>query len=65
MRAALFQSCTGIDPVANAAALVAAIAEAKRGGADMLFTPEMSGLLDPRPGARLPPASTPRTMIRC
>ncbi|AGH51378.1 MULTISPECIES: carbon-nitrogen hydrolase family protein [Sphingomonadales] len=46
MRAALFQSRTGIDPAANAAALVAAIEEAKAGGADMLFTPEMSGLLD-------------------
>ncbi len=43
---ALFQSCTGIDPAANAEALVAAIREAADGGADMLFTPEMSGLLD-------------------
>ncbi|WP_374651253.1 carbon-nitrogen hydrolase family protein [Rhizorhabdus sp.] len=46
MRAAVFQSRTGIDPDANAARLVAAMAEAKAGGADMLFTPEMSGLLD-------------------
>ncbi|SNS26730.1 Predicted amidohydrolase [Sphingomonas laterariae] len=46
MRAALFQSCTGIDPQANAAALVAAIEQARAGGADMIFTPEMSGLLD-------------------
>jgi predicted amidohydrolase len=46
MRVALFQSSTGIDPAANARALVAAIAEARAGGADMLFTPEMSGLLD-------------------
>lgn len=46
MRAALFQSCTGIDPAASAAALVEAVAQAKAGGADMLFTPEMSGLLD-------------------
>ena len=45
-RVALFQSNTGIDPDANAAALVRAIAEAGRGGATMLFTPEMSGLLD-------------------
>lgn len=45
-RIALFQSCSGIDPVANAAALVDAIAQADAGGADMLFTPEMSGLLD-------------------
>jgi len=45
-RIALFQSCTGIDPAANAHALVAAIEEAASGGAAMLFTPEMSGLLD-------------------
>ncbi len=45
-RIALFQSCTGIDPAANAQALVAAIDEAAEGGATMLFTPEMSGLLD-------------------
>src|SRR5688500_10758365 len=45
-RIALFQSCTGIDPGANAQALVDAIAEAADGGAEMLFTPEMSGLLD-------------------
>ena len=45
-RIALFQSCTGIDPAANADALVAAIGEASDGGAEMLFTPEMSGLLD-------------------
>ena len=43
---ALFQSNTGIDPAANGAALVAAIGEAARGNATMLFTPEMSGLLD-------------------
>jgi predicted amidohydrolase len=43
---ALFQSNTGIDPAANADALVAAIGEAAAGGAAMLFTPEMSGLLD-------------------
>lgn len=45
-RIALFQSTTGIDPGANAAALDAAIAEAAAGGAEILFTPEMSGLLD-------------------
>jgi predicted amidohydrolase len=43
---ALFQSSTGVDPEANARALVDAIAEAAAGGAEMLFTPEMSGLLD-------------------
>src|SRR5688572_21722149 len=45
-RIALFQSCTGIDPRVNAEALVAAIKEAADGGAAMLFTPEMSALLD-------------------
>lgn len=45
-RIALFQSTTGIDPAANARALGNAIAEAAGGQAEMLFTPEMSGLLD-------------------
>jgi deaminated glutathione amidase len=45
-RIALFQSNSGIDPAANARALENAIAEASAGGAEMLFTPEMSGLLD-------------------
>ena len=45
-RIAIFQSCSGIDPAANAAALVDAIERAAKGGAEMLFTPEMSGLLD-------------------
>jgi predicted amidohydrolase len=44
--AALLQMTTGIDPSANAATIVAAMAEAKGRGAVMLFTPEMSGLLD-------------------
>jgi predicted amidohydrolase len=43
---ALFQSTTGTDPLANARAIEQAIAEAAGGGAEMLFTPEMSGLLD-------------------
>jgi deaminated glutathione amidase len=43
---ALFQSNTGIDPDANARAVTQAIGEAAAGGAEMLFTPEMSGLLD-------------------
>ncbi|WP_375270461.1 carbon-nitrogen hydrolase family protein [Sphingomonas sp.] len=46
MKIALAQTTTGIDPAANAHALVAAIQEAGRAGAAMLFTPEMSGLLD-------------------
>lgn len=46
MRIALFQMRSGIDPEANGRALVDAVADAKAGGAVMLFTPEMSGLLD-------------------
>jgi predicted amidohydrolase len=46
MRAALLQSRTGIDAAANTRDLVAAVKAAKAAGADMLFTPEMSGLLD-------------------
>jgi predicted amidohydrolase len=45
-RIALFQARTGIDPARNAADLVAAVEGAAEGGAAMLFTPEMSGLLD-------------------
>jgi|SRR5215210_1698992 len=45
-RIALFQSNTGIDPNANARNLTDAVGKAAEGGAEMLFTPEMSGLLD-------------------
>ena len=45
-RIALYQAQSGIDPAANAARLVAAVAQASAGGAAMLFTPEMSNLLD-------------------
>ena len=45
-RIALFQSKTGVTPDANAGSLVEAIEAAAGGGAEMLFTPEMSGLLD-------------------
>jgi deaminated glutathione amidase len=45
-RIAVFQSNTGIDPDPNGRALAEAIGEAAAGGAEMLFTPEMSGLLD-------------------
>ncbi len=45
-RVALCQARTGLDPAANAGDLVAAVAEAAAGGAAILFTPEMSGLLD-------------------
>ena len=49
VKIALFQSQTGIDPAANASRLVDAIGQAAEGGAAMLFTPEMSGLLDRDP----------------
>ena len=45
-RVALFQSSTGIDAAANGRAIEQAIGEAAAGGAEILFTPEMSGLLD-------------------
>jgi predicted amidohydrolase len=46
MRVAVLQMTSGIDPAANAAALVAGLESAADGGARMLFTPEMTGLLD-------------------
>jgi predicted amidohydrolase len=45
-RIAVLQMTTGIDPAANARAIVSAIGAAASGGASMMFTPEMSGLLD-------------------
>ena len=46
MRAAILQTTTGIDPLLGARALVEAVERAAGEGADMLFTPEMSNLLD-------------------
>lgn len=46
VRIALYQAQSGIDPQANAERLVGAVREAAEGGAAMLFTPEMSGMLD-------------------
>ena len=45
-RIALLQMTSGISPAANAAVLSGAVADAARSGAAMLFTPEMSGLID-------------------
>ncbi len=45
-RIAIVQTTTGIDPARNADALCSAFAMAADGGATMVFTPEMSGLLD-------------------
>jgi deaminated glutathione amidase len=46
VKIAVFQSQTGIDPAASASRVTDAVAAAADGGAAMLFTPEMSGLLD-------------------
>ncbi len=51
MKIAVLQMTSGIDPAANAAVIETAIADAAAQGAAMLFTPEMSGLLDAN-GAR-------------
>lgn len=45
-RIAVLQMTSGIDPDANGGVLTGAIGAAEMGGAVMLFTPEMSGLLD-------------------
>ena len=42
----VLQMTSGIDPAVNAATLVDAITQAGAAGASMLFTPEMSGLID-------------------
>jgi len=42
----VLQMTSGIDPAVNAATLVEAIGDAGAAGAVMLFTPEMSGLID-------------------
>ena len=46
VRIAIYQAQSGIDPAANAVRLVTAVYDAKAGGAAMLFTPEMLGMLD-------------------
>lgn len=43
---ALAQMCSGIDPAANASTLSKLIEEAADKGADILFTPEMTGMVD-------------------
>ena len=46
MKVAVLQMTAGIDPAENAVTLVQAVREARTGGADVLFTPEMSNLID-------------------
>jgi predicted amidohydrolase len=58
-RIAIFQATTGIDPDANARSLTDAAKEAAGGDAEILFTPEMSGLLD-RDSSRAAKARRPQ-----
>lgn len=46
MKIAVLQMTAGIDPADNARTLVEAVRDAKAGGADILFTPEMSNMID-------------------
>jgi len=46
VRVALYQAQSGIDPAENAKGLTEAVRSAAVGGATMVFTPEMSGMLD-------------------
>ena len=46
MKIAVLQMTAGIDPADNARTLVQSVRDAKAGGAEMLFTPEMSNLID-------------------
>jgi deaminated glutathione amidase len=45
-RVALLQMCSGIDPARNAKQLRDYAQQAREAGAQMLFTPEMTGLID-------------------
>ena len=54
LRIGVLQTTTGIDAVVNAQALVDGIARLAADGAQIVFTPEMSGVLD-RDRARLTP----------
>ncbi|WP_298092743.1 carbon-nitrogen hydrolase family protein [uncultured Sphingomonas sp.] len=49
MRIGVLQMTSGIDPAVNARAVADAIAASRAEGAAMVFTPEMSGLLDQDP----------------
>ena len=65
MKVAVAQMTSGIDPAANADFLVDAVKRAADGGAVMLFTPEMSGLLDrnrPRSAAHIVPERDDRVL---
>ena len=65
MKVAIAQMTSGIDPAVNADFLVDAVKRAADGGAVMLFTPEMSGLLDrdrPRSAAHTVPERDDRVL---
>lgn len=64
-RIAVLQMTSGIDPAANASTIAAAAEQASAVGAAMLFTPEMSGLLDrdrERAAARIVPEDKDRVL---
>lgn len=46
MRVAISQMCSGISPDANALTLKTCVDKASVGGASIIFTPEMTGLMD-------------------
>lgn len=67
-RIAIFQSTTGVDPSANARNLRKAVEDAAAQGAAMLFTPEMSGLLDRdsnRAGGRIEAEEQDEVLAAC
>lgn len=54
MKIALVQMCSGIDPKANIDLIISAIDTAAKAGAAMLFTPEMSNIIDSNGRRALP-----------
>jgi predicted amidohydrolase len=67
-RIALVQSNTGVEPAANLGRLREAVEAAAKGGAEMLFTPEMSGLLDrdsARAAGKLRPEDQDEVLAGC
>jgi predicted amidohydrolase len=60
LRAGLVQTNTGLDPQGNAEALADAVDRLAADGAEIVFTPEMCGLLD-RNTARLAAAARPES----
>ncbi|WAT18431.1 carbon-nitrogen hydrolase family protein [Aurantiacibacter sp. MUD11] len=66
-RIAILQMTSGVDPADNADRIVTAAREAAGAGAEMLFTPEMAGLLDKdrkRAAANIVPESENRQVER-